>query len=124
MSDDYVRAEVEQSDPRPGGREIYVPLRIDADAARDARVAARRAEDARRAGLALDRLLTDGRKRWWDESYREGFISGFAEGYAASGLHHNRHYGVPVCACADPEGQSGCPVHGDAWADAWPDGAV
>lgn len=37
--------------------EPYVPAVIPPDPDRDARVAGRRAEDARRAGRALDRLL-------------------------------------------------------------------
>jgi hypothetical protein len=59
------------------------------DPARDARVAARRAEDSRRASHALDRLLA--------AATREGarlYDTGWQDGYAASELHHNRHYAV------------------------------
>lgn len=78
-----------------------VPAPIPADPERDARVAARRAADARKAGAALDRLLaetwpdrTTGRA-YFVKGYREGFQDGWSDGYAASELQHNRHYGVP-----------------------------
>lgn len=78
-----------------------VPAPIPADPERDARVAARRAADARKAGAAFDRLLAE---TWTDRTtgrayfvkwYREGFRDGWSDGYAASELQHNRHYGVP-----------------------------
>lgn len=73
-------------DPPP-----YVPVPIAPDAARDVRVAARRAADARKAGGALDRLLLrDVATRAYDR--------GFEEGYAASELQHNRAYVPPDVA--------------------------
>jgi hypothetical protein len=68
------------------------PAPIPPDAARDARVAARRAEDARKASVALDRLLAEGtdNPRFNDSLYRAGWVAG----YAASEVHHNGHYGV------------------------------
>jgi hypothetical protein len=84
---------------------------IPPDAARDARVARRRAEDARRSGVALDKLLGIGR-----EVYVEGFNAGYADGYEASQLHHNRHYDVPAdaCRCAGVGygGKGDCRYHG------------
>lgn len=71
-------------------------VRIAPDAARDARVAARRAEDARRAGAALTALLGDVQQ----EAGRL-YIAAWEIGYAASQLHHNRHYGVSDLAEID-----------------------
>lgn len=94
-----------------------VPAPIPADPERDARVAARRAADARKAGAAFDRLLAE---TWTDRTtgrayfvkwYREGFRDGWSDGYAASELQHNRAYGVPACTCAEPSGLSGCEQH-------------
>lgn len=69
----------------------YVPVVIAPDAARDARVTARRAADARKAGAALDALLSD------DGSalVMMGYNNGWSDGYLASVEHHNRHYVVP-----------------------------
>ena len=106
----------------------YVPAVIPPDPARDARVAARRAADALKAGAALDRLLVPGPEAGM---YAAGYLSGWDDGYAASDLHHNRHYGVPGVAA--PNGMERPGEHwnarlireqDDAWADAWPDGAV
>lgn len=52
------------------------PAVIPPDAARDARVAARRADDARRAGLALDRLLA-GQRGALEDAYRLGYADGY-----------------------------------------------
>jgi hypothetical protein len=68
----------------------YVPVPIAPDPARDARVAARRADDARRAGRALDRLSNP------RVHVGEAYNLGWQDGYAASELHHNRHYGAPA----------------------------
>lgn len=111
----------------------YVPAVIPPDPARDARVAARRAADAARAGRALDAMAPTPVRAVgaaWQDGYREGFDKGWSDGYAASDLHHNRHYGVPDDACSHGAagglcGRIECQVgDGDAWADAWPDGAV
>jgi hypothetical protein len=64
---------------------------IKPDAARDARVAARRAADARKAGAALDRLIASHGEQLQDGYYYEGW----RDGYEASEAHHNGHYGVP-----------------------------
>lgn len=56
------------------------------DAARDARVAARRAADAARYGRALDRIF--------DQRAMHDYASGWQDGYSASEEHHNGHYGV------------------------------
>jgi hypothetical protein len=61
-------------------------VKISQDAARDARVAARRAADARKAGAAIDRLFVQART--------ETYYHGWSDGYAASEVHHNGHYGV------------------------------
>lgn len=74
----------------------YRPVPIAPDPERDKRVAARRAADAARAGVALDRLLA-----WRGPA--AVYDKGFADGYAASELHHNGHYGVP-----DSEADQGC----------------
>jgi hypothetical protein len=84
----------------------YVP--IAPDAARDARVAKRRAEDARKAGAALDRLLN----RWWfpdgpDDTPHTVLSDEFVEkvgDYVLSRIHHNGHYGVPTEADGGPQG--------------------
>lgn len=77
----------------------YVPLSIGPDPARDARVAARRAEDARKAGAALVRLLADrcdglrctccGQLSDLQDAVRD----------ALSQRHHNGHYGVTKESC-------------------------
>lgn len=67
----------------------YRPAPAGPDPARDARVAARRAADARKAGAALDRLLADPHV---DVPY--AYHAGYYDGYLAAGLHHNRAYGV------------------------------
>jgi hypothetical protein len=99
----------------------YVPAVIPPDRARDARVAARRAEDARRAGAALDQMFGPA-------GAGRAYNLGWSDGYAASQLHHNRHYGVPAerrCCAAPEECRDGCKGRFlDPWADAWPDGAV
>ena len=73
-----------------GPQEGYRPVPIAPDAARDARVAARRAADARRAGAALDRLLAGppcaGRACTCCNT-----LSGIEDA-----LQHNRAYGVPL----------------------------
>jgi hypothetical protein len=75
----------------------YVPVPIAPDPARDARVAARRAADARKAGIALDHLLGcegstgPGGMR---EQHAAAFVELLADAIA-SRLQHNRHYGVP-----------------------------
>lgn len=89
-----------------GGRPVslppapYVPAVVPPDPARDARVAARRADDARRAGAALDRLLSGHGGR--DVILVDAYYLGWDAGYAASEEHHNCHYGVsghgPACA--------------------------
>lgn len=91
------------------------PVRIAPDPARDARVAARRAEDAAKAGRALDNLL-----RSQGAMYRnrvaagERFIEELGD-YLVSRLQHNRAYGVaseiPRCTCDEPSGMSGCEQH-------------
>lgn len=69
-----------------GGAPVVVPA---PDPARDARVAVRRAEDARKAGVALVDLMRQ--RSWMDAaSYKEGWH----DGYAASELHHNGPYDV------------------------------
>jgi hypothetical protein len=72
------------------------------DAARDARVAARRKLAASAAGRALERLMAEGTT--WSgstrEKYQRGFIDGYRTGYRESEEHHRGHYGVP----AVPEG--------------------
>jgi hypothetical protein len=70
---------------------LYAITPIPPDPDRDARVAARRAEDARRAGRALDGLLSDSGKVLWGGGYDQGW----RDGYRASQVHHNRHYAVP-----------------------------
>jgi hypothetical protein len=79
-----------------GGRCSDVP--VPPDAARDARVAARRAADATKAGRALDRLLDareDGKSQAWQMDARDRFIEEVGD-YVLSRLQHNRHYvGVP-----------------------------
>lgn len=67
----------------------YVPVRIAPDPARDARVAARRAADARKAGRALDALLGLSSERM-----TQAYYMGWNDGHAAQGLQHNRAYGV------------------------------
>lgn len=80
----------------------YAVTPIGPDAARDARVAARRADDARRAGRALDRYMVA-----WEEGIGggphlpimdrgEAFVEAVGD-YVLSRLHHNRHYAVPPC---------------------------
>lgn len=76
------------------------PVVIPPDDARDARVAERRRADARKAAIALDRLLADtwtdrttGRA-YFEKGYSEGFHDGWSDGYAASEEHHKSHYGV------------------------------
>jgi hypothetical protein len=70
---------------------------------RDARVAARRAADAARAGAALDRLLADMRgttgieRHMYARGYKEGWHEGWLAGNAASDLHHKGNYGVRQC---------------------------
>lgn len=68
----------------------YTPVPVAPDPERDKRVAARRAEDARRAGAALDRLLAEHGEQLQDGYYYEGW----RDGYEASLLHHNGHYDV------------------------------
>lgn len=75
-------------------------------AARDARVAKRRAEDARKAGRALDGILSE----YGAAVYRAGYGNGWADGYAASEEHHNRHYDVPSGWTDEGTGLSD-PVH-------------
>lgn len=75
------------------------PARPAPDPERDKRVAQRRAEDARRAGAALDRLLAVGAMapeigEAFRKGYGEGYHDGWSDGYAALEEHHNRHYGV------------------------------
>lgn len=67
------------------------------DPERDARVAARRAEDAAKAGRALDRVLSDQGRT----VYMTGWHNGYMDGYVASEAHHNSDYGVPGewCEC-------------------------
>lgn len=60
-----------------GLAEIVIPP---ADPDRDARVAARRAADARRAGQALDRILSEA----GSAVYRAGYSNGWEDGYRAS----------------------------------------
>lgn len=72
---------------------------IPPDPARDARVAARRAEDARKASAALDRLVGDYYRKPAAEVLPKAYDVGWLDGYAAAGLHHNRHYGVAPCVC-------------------------
>lgn len=100
----------------PDAREEYVPVPIAPDPARDARVAARRAEDAAKAGRALDNLL-----RSQGAMYRnrvaagERFIEELGD-YLVSRLQHNRHYGVAPCGhgcsegdnCAGPASEGSC----------------
>lgn len=78
----------------------YVPAAVPPDPARDARVAARRAAEARRAGAALDRLFQGwcGRADVPADPASAAAAADFVEALAdavASRLHHNRHYGVP-----------------------------
>ena len=94
--------------------EGYRPVPVAPDPERDKRVAFRRAEDARRAGLALDRLLgeCDGLGcRCCNNLERLARL-------AQSELHHNGHYGVPACTCGPhPAYDAECPrcgVHGRA----------
>lgn len=88
---------------------------IGPDPERDARVAARRAADARKAGVALDHLL-----RHPSSGYGTEFVKLLGD-YVVSRLHHNCHYDVPgpasACDCPPPYGRSMspnpfCPVHG------------
>lgn len=121
------------------GCPLPVPVPIAPDAARDARVAARRAADARKAGAALDRLLAG---RAWGrvilpQAYDLGWQDGYATALRDAELQHNRHSDVfiqqdameraiaagvdPVdamadfrsrfCTCDEPTGLSGCDVH-------------
>lgn len=88
--------------PSPDSTADRPPVVVPApDPARDARVAARRAEDARKAGVALVDLMRQ--KQWIGAaSYKEGWY----DGYAASELHHNGHYGAsacPTCGAATQE---------------------
>lgn len=94
----------------------YVPAVIPPDPARDARVAARRAEDARRAGAGLDRLLAEREPTDTADAYNMGW----REGYLACELHHNRHYDVAACHCTIDtrngsivDRETTCPVHGE-----------
>lgn len=94
--------------PCPKHPETYVPVPIAPDPERDARVAKRRAEDARKAGLELDRRLANPRTLM-GVSYNLGWD----DGYAASQEHHNRHYGVSCRVCGAPDVPAGqpCPYH-------------
>lgn len=72
----------------------YVPLVVPPDPARDARVAARRAADARHAGRALDQLLTERfgpAQPSWSGVALDALLS---ERYGQSLTAHNGHYGV------------------------------
>lgn len=90
----------------------YAPVPIAPDPARDARVAARRAADVRKASAALDRLIAAGgtARSAAEVAYRYGW----RDGYAASEEHHNRDYVVPD----DPHAyrRSG---HGAGWQLCW-----
>lgn len=83
----------------------YVPLRVPADPARDARVAARRAADARKAGIALDHLLRNP-----SSVYGTVFVELLGD-YMESRIHHNCHYDVPSEIC--PRGLE--PGHRHVW---------
>lgn len=77
----------------------YVPLVVPPDSARDARVAARRAADARRAGRALDQLLTERfgpAEPSWAGAALDALLS---ERYGRSLTAHNGHYGVVERDC-------------------------
>jgi hypothetical protein len=81
----------------------YAVTPIPPDAARDARVAARRAVDAARAGRALDRLLSE----VVELNPFQAFHAGWQARNAECELHHNRHYAVPDrCQCPNgmPDG--------------------
>jgi hypothetical protein len=69
------------------------------DPERDARVAKRRAEDARRAGRALDALLQGSDDQ---HDLRNAYNAGWRDGYEASETHHNRDYGVCPCRECGP----------------------
>lgn len=79
-----------------GPQEEYRPVPAGPDPARDRRIAARRAEDARRAAHALDRLLGEtgvSLTAWQVEVVEELFTHGLLP------LQHNRAYGVPSEIC-------------------------
>lgn len=77
----------------------YVPVEIPADPARDARVAAQRAEYARKAARALDRLISTRMQHIEEQMLRRvravaTDVGTLLDQYAEEGLHHNRAYGV------------------------------
>lgn len=80
-------------DPEGGSNNVtpYVPVAVPADPARDARVAARRAADARRAGRALDRLLSGTVPPVLREEAAAAFVEEVGD-YVLSQLQHNRSY--------------------------------